>query len=90
MPARQCSNVDLPEPLGPMTATISPCRTLSEAPRSAGVLAERLHQVPRLDDVPGLAVPPRRGGSRSPAHRPFEQVQPGRGVVDPSQVSLQR
>ena len=25
MPARQCSSVDLPEPLGPITATISPC-----------------------------------------------------------------
>src|SRR5271165_870209 len=37
MPARQCSRVDLPEPLGPMTATISPGRTPSEAPRSAGV-----------------------------------------------------
>src|SRR3984893_7518072 len=38
MPARQCSRVDLPDPLGPMTATISPRRTVSEAPRSAGVL----------------------------------------------------
>ncbi len=37
MPARQCSSVDLPEPLDPITATISPCRTASEAPRSAGV-----------------------------------------------------
>ena len=37
MPARQCSKVDLPDPLGPMTATISPDPTRSEAPRSAGV-----------------------------------------------------
>jgi hypothetical protein len=33
MPARQCSKVDLPDPLGPMTATISPCRTPSAAER---------------------------------------------------------
>ena len=36
MPARQCSNVDLPEPLGPMTATISPGRTASETPALRG------------------------------------------------------
>ena len=38
IPARQCSSVDFPDPLGPMTATISPLATPSDAPRSAGVL----------------------------------------------------
>ena len=48
MPARQCSRVDLPEPLGPMTATISPFRTPSDAPRSACVPPnERDSSVPR-------------------------------------------
>ena len=37
MPARQCSRVDLPEPLGPMTARISPAATDTSAPRRAGV-----------------------------------------------------
>ena len=37
MPARQWSRVDLPEPLGPITATISPRFTEKLAPRSAGV-----------------------------------------------------
>ena len=37
MPARQCSSVDLPDPLGPMTARISPWAALTVAPRSAGV-----------------------------------------------------
>ena len=37
MPARQWRSVDLPEPLGPMTATISPRFTARLAPRSAGV-----------------------------------------------------
>ena len=37
IPARQCSSVDLPEPLGPMTARISPAATDTLAPRSAGV-----------------------------------------------------
>jgi hypothetical protein len=29
--------VDFPDPLGPITATISPAATLTDAPRSAGV-----------------------------------------------------
>ncbi len=37
MPAMQCSSVDLPEPLGPMIAMISPPDTVSVAPASAGV-----------------------------------------------------
>ena len=37
MPARQCRSVDLPEPLGPMTARISPSRIDRFAPRRAGV-----------------------------------------------------
>ena len=49
MPARQCSSVDLPEPLGPMTARISPAATGRLAPlqrrrraeRRADVLASR-------------------------------------------------
>src|ERR1051325_10623269 len=32
MPARQCSSVDLPGPLGPMTATISPAPIVTLAP----------------------------------------------------------
>ena len=34
-PAIVCMSVDLPDPEGPMTATSSPGRTLSETPRSA-------------------------------------------------------
>ncbi len=37
MPARQCRRVDLPEPLGPITARISPVATATLAPRRAGV-----------------------------------------------------
>src|SRR5258708_35193894 len=37
MPARQYSRVDLPEPLGPITARTSPRFTETLAPRSAGV-----------------------------------------------------
>jgi hypothetical protein len=37
MPARQCSSVDLPDPLGPITASISPASTCTSAPRKAGV-----------------------------------------------------
>ncbi len=37
VPARQCSSVDLPEPLGPITARISPSATDRLAPRRAGV-----------------------------------------------------
>ncbi len=36
-PARQASRVDLPEPDGPTTATISPAPTARETPRSASV-----------------------------------------------------
>src|SRR5580704_6877463 len=38
MPARQCSRVDLPDPLGPIMARISPAATETLAPRSAGVV----------------------------------------------------
>src|SRR5215472_12947895 len=64
MPARQCSNVDLPDPLGPITATISPCRTLSEAPRSAGVSPNDFTRsrastmVPALGGVVGSGLAP--------------------------------
>jgi hypothetical protein len=34
IPARQCSSVDLPDPLGPMTARISPEATDTLAPRA--------------------------------------------------------
>ncbi len=37
MPARQYSSVDFPEPLGPITATISPGATARLAPVRAGV-----------------------------------------------------
>src|SRR2546423_11765935 len=37
IPARQCNNVDLPDPLGPITATISPAATERLEPRNAGV-----------------------------------------------------
>ena len=37
IPARQCSRVDLPDPLGPMIARISPRPTATDAPRNAGV-----------------------------------------------------
>src|SRR5215470_3229771 len=37
MPAIQCSRVDLPDPLGPMIARISPWLVATLAPRSAGV-----------------------------------------------------
>jgi hypothetical protein len=99
MPARQCSNVDLPDPLGPITATISPGPAAIEAPRSAGVWPNDL-TTPRASMIaagltaaatspwtapgPGLGACP-----RSLAHRPGEHVQPGRGVIDPPQVRLQ-
>ena len=37
--ASRCISVDLPEPDGPMTATSSPVRTLSETPRRASTEA---------------------------------------------------
>jgi hypothetical protein len=37
MPERQRSKVDFPQPLGPVTATISPSPTAMSTPRSAGV-----------------------------------------------------
>ena len=50
MPARQWSRVDLPEPLGPITATISPrvMETLG-ATKGRG-LPEGKHEVSRLDE----------------------------------------
>ena len=48
MPERQCSSVDLPDPLGPITARISPAATdagTAKGPR----LAERPRDVARLD-----------------------------------------
>jgi len=42
IPARQWSSVDLPEPLGPMTATISPGAIVKSMPRSASVGPKRL------------------------------------------------
>ena len=41
MPARQCSSVDLPEPLGPITARISPARHRDGRPAQRRRLAER-------------------------------------------------
>src|SRR5436190_13299149 len=74
MPARQCSKVDLPEPLGPMMARISPRFTPTVAPRSAGVWPN--------DFSTSLAsmiivLPPGRVRSA------------GRGVVDPAQVRFE-
>jgi hypothetical protein len=37
IPAMQCSSVDLPEPLGPITATTSPASIANSASISAGV-----------------------------------------------------
>src|SRR6266566_638415 len=73
MPARQCSKVDLPDPLGPMTATISPGRTPSEAPRSAGVCpndfsrsrASMIIAVPRSAVI---GVPLARAGPAGPRY----------------------
>ncbi len=42
MAARQCSSVDLPEPLAPMTATISPAMSSKSTPRRASVEPKRL------------------------------------------------
>jgi hypothetical protein len=44
MPARQCSKVDLPEPEGPITATISPSRTWMVASWRAGVVPNVLRR----------------------------------------------
>ena len=49
MPARQWSRVDLPEPLGPITARISPRATDTLAPRRAGV-SPKDRTASRLDD----------------------------------------
>ena len=51
MPARQCSSVDLPDPLGPMTARISPAPHPQRGAAQRGRLPERLDDVPRLDDL---------------------------------------
>ena len=56
MPARQCSSVDLPDPLGPITATISPAPAASEAPRSAGVWPNDLTTPRASMTVAGLAA----------------------------------
>src|SRR5688500_10011065 len=42
IPARQCSSVDLPEPLGRMIATASPARTARSTPPTATVCPNRL------------------------------------------------
>ncbi len=60
IPARQCSSVDLPEPLGPMMASISPAATDTLAPRNAGVAPnERNSSRP---SIPFIARPPPRPG----------------------------
>jgi hypothetical protein len=44
IPARQCRRVDLPEPLGPITATISPGSSSKSMPRSASVWPNRFRR----------------------------------------------
>src|SRR5580658_1456082 len=64
MPARQCMRVDLPEPLGPMMARISPATAERLTPLSAGVwpndstmsrASMRESWAPRAAGVPGAA-----------------------------------
>ena len=88
MPARQCSRVDLPDPLGPITARISPGvdgdaraaqrrglrRTTSES------RASRMRLRPWSDD---------RSSGRHRLHHLCQCVEPGGGQVDPAQVGLQ-
>ena len=62
IPARQWSSVDLPEPLGPMTATISPAASAKSMPRSASVCPNRLWR-----SVPSRRATRRRAPSRDAA-----------------------
>jgi hypothetical protein len=76
MPARQCSRVDLPEPLGPITATISPSSRTMLAPRSAWVGPNDLcrSSPTRIWDIAHLLSQGRQAGLR---------------VVDPPQIGLE-
>ena len=65
MPARQCSSVDLPDPLGPITATISPGPTAIVAPRSAGVWPNDL-TTPRASMIALTGAPPGRACPAGP------------------------
>ena len=57
MPARQCSSVDFPDPLGPMTARISPRRRSTGWRRAARGSAEGQHDVACLDQASRRARP---------------------------------
>ena len=78
IPARQCSRVDLPAPLGPITATTSPAPTATSAPRRAGVWPKLLcspRPVSRavrslIAGSPRRACPDGRRRGRSSAGRP--------------------
>ena len=56
-PFRQRISVDLPAPLRPMMPRISPLRTVSEMPSSAGVVAEPALDVDQPDDLVALDAP---------------------------------
>ena len=84
MPARQWSSVDLPEPLGPITATISPRFTEKLAPRSAGVSPkESTRSRPstitpsdldrRRNRCPFMTPPPRRARASRAAVRSIQR-----------------
>ena len=86
MPARQCSSVDLPEPLGPMTARISPAATDTLGPRRAGVWPNDLA-------ISRASISGRSGRSRGlfMRHAPASASSPSRASVDvdPAQVGLE-
>src|SRR6266540_3046740 len=76
MPARQCNSVDLPEPLGPMIARISPRATTRLAPRSAGV-------------APKDSRASRASTRGSRPHRLAQSTEAGGGQLDPPQIGFE-
>ena len=63
--AQQCIRVDLPEPLGPMTAVNSPAPMSRVTPSSARLIAERMslpghEETTRADQLVPIVSPPNR------------------------------
>ena len=69
IPARQCSSVDLPEPLGPMMASISPAGHRHAGPAQRRRRPERAEQLPALDRRSSRAPRPAACSAGRPAGR---------------------
>jgi len=78
--------VGVPEPLGPITATISPPGP-SETRRAAPEWSPNAGDSFPRSMISVFLYPATAGRSAVTGALPREQVQPGRGVVDPSKVS---